>query len=98
MEAEVPPASGPAADTGDDTDIGYAEAVAELEQILDELEDDTVDVDVLARRVRRAAALIRVCRSRIATARTEVEQIVVEQIVGQFDDVDPEVSPPPDGR
>ncbi len=94
MEAEDPPAPEPAADAGGGaTAIGYAEAVAELEQILDELEDDTVDVDVLARRVRRAAALIRVCRSRIATARMEVEQIV-----GELDDVDPEVSPPPDGR
>lgn len=94
MEAEDPPAPKPAADAvGGATDIGYAEAVAELEQILDELEDDTVDVDVLACRVRRAAALIRVCRSRIATARMEVEQIV-----GELDDVDPEVSPPPDGR
>lgn len=60
----------------DEPVLGYAEAVAELERILDELEDETVDVDVLARRVRRAAVLIRVCRQRIADARMEVEQIV----------------------
>lgn len=58
--------------------IGYGEAVAELEAILAELEDDTVDVDVLAVRVRRAAELIRICRSRIAGARLEVEQVVAE--------------------
>jgi exodeoxyribonuclease VII small subunit len=59
-------------------DIGYAEALAELEAILDEIEDDSVDVDVLATRVRRAALLLRVCRGRIAAARVEVESIVAE--------------------
>ena len=37
---------------------GYAEAVAELEEILEALEAEDVDVDALAERVRRAAALI----------------------------------------
>lgn len=58
--------------------LGYAEAVAELEGILDELEDDAVDVDRLADRVRRASELIDACRQRIAGARVEVEQIVAE--------------------
>jgi exodeoxyribonuclease VII small subunit len=53
---------------------GYAAAVAELEAILREIEDDDVDVDVLADRVSRAAALIEFCRSRILAARTAVDQ------------------------
>ena len=64
--------------------IGYADALAELERILGELEDDTVDVDVLAARVRRAADLLRLCRDRIASARVEVETIVAD------------LGPPPD--
>jgi exodeoxyribonuclease VII small subunit len=59
-------------------EIGYAEALAELEGILTEIEDDAVDVDVLATRVRRAAELLRVCRDRIASARVEVTQIVAD--------------------
>lgn len=59
-------------------DIGYGEALAELEGILAEIEDDAVDVDVLAARVRRAAELLRVCRDRIAAARVEVTQIVAD--------------------
>jgi exodeoxyribonuclease VII small subunit len=59
-------------------EIGYAEALAELEQILDELDGDEVDVDVLGARVRRAAELLRLCRERIAGARFEVEQVVAE--------------------
>ena len=52
-----------------DREIGYAEALAELEGILDELDGDEVDVDVLGSRVRRAAELLRLCRDRIASAR-----------------------------
>ena len=59
-------------------EIGYGDALAELEGILDEIEDDSVDVDVLATRVRRAAELLRVCRDRIASARIEVTQIVAD--------------------
>jgi exodeoxyribonuclease VII small subunit len=60
------------------TEIGYAAALAELESILAEIEDDAVDVDVLAARVRRAAELLRICRDRITAARAEVGQIVAE--------------------
>ena len=60
------------------TEIGYAAALAELEAILAEIEDDAVDVDVLAARVKRAAELLRVCRDRITAARAEVGQIVAE--------------------
>lgn len=61
-----------------DTEIGYGQALAELEGILDEIEDDSVDVDVLATRVRRAAELLRICRERIGAARIEVTQIVAD--------------------
>ena len=43
------------ADAAPPAEIGYAAALAELESILAEIEDDAVDVDVLAARVRRAA-------------------------------------------
>lgn len=55
---------------------GYAEALAELETILGELEDDHVDVDALAAKVKRAAELIEWCRGRIEAARMEVTRVV----------------------
>jgi len=58
--------------------LGYSAALAELEEILGELEGDAVDIDRLADQVRRAAALIRVCRGRIDAARTVIEQVVAE--------------------
>ena len=56
MTPPVNPA-GPAA-AGDPVAAGYAEALAELEEILAALERSDVDVDVLAEKVQRAAALI----------------------------------------
>ena len=57
-------------------EIGYADAMAELETILDDLEDDELDVDVLASSVERAAELIQLCRDRIGSARIQVEKVV----------------------
>lgn len=59
-------------------DVGYADALAELGTILDELERDDLDVDVLAERVRRASELIKLCRERIARAQADVDQIVAD--------------------
>jgi len=59
-------------------DLTYSTAVAELDAILLELEDEALDVDVLADRVERASTLIRFCRTRITSARTQVEQIVAD--------------------
>lgn len=60
----------------DDSDIGYADAMAELDSILGELNDDNIDIDVLSERVERAAHLISVCRNRIGSAQARVAEIV----------------------
>ena len=59
-------------------DLGYAEAVAELEEILTQLDRDDVAVDVLAERVKRAADLVQLCRRRLDAARVEVTRIVAD--------------------
>lgn len=75
---------------GDVESLSYASALGELESILAQLEDDSLDVDGLADRVGRAAALIRLCRRRIADTRMEVERIVAD-----LDGTEP--APPPEG-
>ena len=69
-------------------EIGYAAALAELEEILEQLEDDDIDVDVLSSKVERAAELIRLCRGRIRTAQLSVEEIVadLDDLVDEPDD------------
>lgn len=60
------------------TPAGYAAALAELDQILADLEGADVDVDVLAAKVQRAAELIAFCRQRIGSARLQIEQAVTD--------------------
>jgi exodeoxyribonuclease VII small subunit len=62
----------------DPNEIGYAAALAELQQILTELEGDAVDVDRLADRVKRATTLIGVCRDRIGAARLQVSAVMAD--------------------
>ena len=62
--------------TPEKKEIGYAEALAELEEILDGLEEEDVDVDTLAEQVQRAAELIELCRERIGAAKLRIEEVV----------------------
>ena len=57
-------------------EVRWADAISELELILAKLDDDALDVDVLAAQVARAAELIGLCRDRIANTKLEVERIV----------------------
>jgi len=84
-------------DTTDDLDgldaIGYADAMRELEGILEELEGDDLDVDVLADRVRRASELIKLCRGRITRAQDDVARIVAD-LEELAPDLDPDEAEP----
>jgi exodeoxyribonuclease VII small subunit len=80
-EREREPAPVAGVDAGEAAELdglGYAAALAELERILGELEGEAVDLDHLAERVRRAAVLIRWCRSRIAATKLEIETVVAD--------------------
>jgi exodeoxyribonuclease VII small subunit len=57
-------------------ELGYAEAIAELEEILETLDRDDVDVDLLSEHVQRAAELIELCRERISSAKLRIEEVV----------------------
>lgn len=62
--------------TNGDDEPGFAEALAELERIVADLESDALDIDRLAEQVGRAAELVQVCRDRIGGARFSVEEIL----------------------
>jgi exodeoxyribonuclease VII small subunit len=57
-------------------EISYADALAEVESILESIEASEVDIDELGSHVARAAELIALCRARIKAAELEVERIV----------------------
>ena len=56
----------------------YAAATAELEQILADIESGDADLDVLAEKVERAAALLTICRQRLAATETKVRKVTAE--------------------
>ncbi len=60
--------------------ITYNEALAELEQILATLENDTtLNMDVIAEKVKRAAILLEICKKQLHELDGELEKML-EQI------------------
>jgi exodeoxyribonuclease VII small subunit len=55
---------------------GYQEALEEIESIVGEIENETVDVDVLAEKVKRAAFLIKYCKAKLKTTENEVKKVL----------------------
>ncbi len=54
----------------------YGEAVAEIDEILNEIEDENeVDIDLLASKVERAAELLELCNSTLHNAELRVRKI-----------------------
>lgn len=56
--------------------ISYAEAIVELEAIVAEIENATIGVDELSGKVKRAAELIKFCRSKLTSTEKEVSAIL----------------------
>lgn len=54
----------------------YEEAYRELEQIAQEIEHETVSVDVLAEKVKRASDLITLCQTRLKATESEISKII----------------------
>ena len=56
--------------------MGFSEAVTEVEDILRRLESDEIDIDELTAEVRRSVELIAVCREKLDRAEVEVRDFV----------------------
>lgn len=57
---------------------GYKDAIDELESIIEEIESETVDIDVLTTKVKRAAFLIKLCRKNLKKTDLEVKKVLKE--------------------
>jgi exodeoxyribonuclease VII small subunit len=54
----------------------YEDQIEELEEIIRQIEDETIAVDELAAKVKRAAELIRKCRAVLRSTADEVDGIL----------------------
>ena len=54
----------------------YADAVAEMEQILALIESDGLSMDELSEKVKRVSVLLKSCESKLFETEKEIEQII----------------------
>lgn len=59
-------------------EFNYAEAMAEVEQILGEMSTERISIDELEKKVRRASELIKACHARLNKVEASVEELLKE--------------------
>jgi exodeoxyribonuclease VII small subunit len=58
--------------------VTYSEAISEIEEILEKIENEELDVDELAEKVKRVSALLKICKDKLLKTNEQVEQILKE--------------------
>ena len=56
----------------------YTEAMAEVEDILEQIENEELDVDDLAEKVKRVSVLLKTCKDKLLKTNEQVDQILKE--------------------
>ena len=56
--------------------VTYKEAITEIEEILEKIENEELDVDELAEQVSRVSVLIGICKDKLHKTEAEVEKIL----------------------
>lgn len=56
--------------------LSYKEAMAEIENIVSQLEENKLDVDELGAKVKRVAELVAFCKAKLHDTEEEVENIL----------------------
>lgn len=56
--------------------ISYNEAYSQLQEILEKIESGELDVDELTKSVKKAAELIKFCKSKLFDTEAEIEKIL----------------------
>ncbi|HCX98569.1 MAG TPA: exodeoxyribonuclease VII small subunit [Bacteroidales bacterium] len=56
--------------------ITYAEAIAEIEDIVEKIESNELDIDNLTQDVKRVSELIKFCKAKLRETELEVENIL----------------------
>lgn len=54
----------------------YADAVAEIEQILELIENDELAMDDLSEKIKRVSVLIKICKTKLFETEQEIEQVI----------------------
>lgn len=58
----------------------YSQAISRLEQIVSQIDNNELDIDQLADKIKEANGLIAFCQSKLTKADTEIEKILAERL------------------
>ena len=58
--------------------LSYSQAIGELERIIHEIESESINVDVLTEKVKRATHLIKFCKGNLRTTEEAVKKALSE--------------------
>ena len=61
-----------------DNQLTYTAAFEELKEIVDQLENDTISVDELTEKMKRATVLMKICRDKLTKTEEEVNKTIAE--------------------
>lgn len=59
-------------------EIKYEEAVAQLEEIVDKMENDELDIDQLSDQLKRAKELVKFCKDKLTKTDEEIKKLLSE--------------------
>ena len=71
------------------SEINYTKAFDELQEIVHEIENGEISVDSLSKKVKRAAELIKICKTKLTSTEEDVNKILKE--LASADEPDAEV-------
>lgn len=59
-------------------EIKYEEAVAQLEEIVNKMENDELDIDQLSDQLKRAKELVKLCKDKLTKTDEEIKKLLSE--------------------
>ena len=59
-------------------EITYTAAFEELKEIVDQLENDSISVDELAEKMKRATELMKICKDKLTKTEEEINKTISE--------------------
>lgn len=60
-------------------EIKYEEAVAQLEEIVEKMENDELDIDQLSEQLKRAKELVKYCKDKLTKTDEEIKKLLNEE-------------------
>ncbi len=60
-------------------EMKYEAAVQELEEIVDKMENDELDIDQLSEQLKRAKALVKLCKDKLTKTDGEIKKLLSEE-------------------